>query len=126
MDGPALWPQLVWLASLLCGVLVAGFIAAWRIQALRSQDKVTAVEQVAALKAAFETRLASIEVFNAGTMVVLEHLKEFRTDISRQFEELRRQRHTDIEGIHRRLDAMHNSARLERLALETREPETDG
>ena len=112
MVGNATWAELTWIVTLLSSVAIIGFITAWRIQTLRSQDRITAAGQVSALKAAFETRLQSIEVFNAGTMVVLEHMKEFRTDISRQFDELRQQRHEDITGIHRRLDAMYNIAKI--------------
>lgn len=112
MEGMAHWSQLTFVSSLLAIVAVAAFLAAWRIQSLRSLDQVRATEQITAIKSAFETRIASIEIFNAGTMVVLEHMKEFREDIKAQFDTLNSQRSEDMAGIHRRLDALHNSARV--------------
>lgn len=112
MDGQVTWPQFVWIVTVVSVAMSIGFLAAWRIQVLRTRDQLTSVEQITAIKAAFETRLASIEVFNAGTMVVLEHMKEFREEIKMQFVNLREERKSDMEGIHRRLDFMHNAERM--------------
>lgn len=117
MEGQVTWTQAIWVVTMLSGATFGGFLAAWRIQVLRTHDQLTAVEQIAAIRAAFETRLSSIEVFNAGTMVVLKHMEEFRAEIKMQFEALRQERKKDMEGIHNRLNFMQNAERLRQIGL---------
>lgn len=129
MEGTVTWPQAIWVLSVMGMALGAGFLAAWRIQILRSRDRhdvvtkfeqkmVVVAEQILEYKTNMEKRISAIEHFNAGTIVVLEHLKEFREEVKDQYQKLVEQREQDMEGLHRRLDALHNTARLERIALE--------
>lgn len=123
MAGGASWEQITFIVTLIVTISVASFIVAWRIQVYLSKERHetrTSFNQrteglddkMDLLIDGIEKRLNSIEVFNAGTLVVLEHLKEFRDEVKRQYNELRQERKDDMQGLHRRLDALHNTARL--------------
>lgn len=129
MEGNATWPQLLFIITVLTTAATIGFLTAWRLQVLRARDRhavrsgfeqrmIVISEQITEYKENMEKRISAIEHFNAGTIVVLEHLKEFREEVKRQYQQLVDQREQDMEGLHRRLDALHNTARLERIALE--------
>lgn len=123
MSGGVSWEQITFIVVLIVTISVASFIVAWRIQVYLSKERHetrTSFNQrteglddkMDLLVDGIEKRLNSIEVFNAGTLVVLEHLKEFRDEVKRQYNELRQERKDDMQGLHRRLDALHNTARL--------------
>jgi Na+(H+)/acetate symporter ActP len=123
MSGGASWEQIIFIVTLIVTISVASFIVAWRIQVHLAKERHatrTAFDQrtqglddkVDLLMGGIEKRLNAIEVFNAGTLVVLEHLKEFRDEVKKQYDELRIERKEDMQGLHRRLDALHNTARL--------------
>lgn len=129
MTGSANWSEIIFIVGLVLAGVAAGFLGAWRLLSYMLQQRSDFERQINEKRAAFEARVAlledriekrftAIEVFNAGTMVVLEHIKEFKEEIKVQFQTLRDQRHKDIEGINRRLDALHNAARMERIMLE--------
>lgn len=129
MEGNITWAQAVFLIPILITAAGSGYIVAWRLQVLRARDRhavrsgfeqrmVVISEQITDYKENIEKRISAIEHFNAGTIVVLEHLKEFRDEVKDQYQKLIDQREQDMEGLHRRLDALHNTARLERIALE--------
>ena len=126
MEGNVTWPQAIFIIGLLSATTLAGFLAAWRMQTLRSKDRYETrqhfearmtvisdafISNVDALKA----RIATIENFNAGTMVVLKHLDEFRIEVKQQYEKLVEQREEDMAELHKRLHAIHNLGRLERI-----------
>jgi hypothetical protein len=123
MQGAVSWEQITFIVALIVTISIASFIIAWRIQVHLSKerhDMRTSFDQrthgldekIDLTVDSIEKRLTSIEVFNAGTLVVLEHLKEFRDEVKKQYNELRTERKDDMQGLHRRLDALHNTARL--------------
>lgn len=129
MNGPADWSQIVWIVGMILAGVTVGFLGAWRLLRYMNEERKDFEVQIAAKRAAFEARVetlenriekrfTAIEVFNAGTMVVLEHMKEFRDEVKEQYQALAAQRSQDIAGINRRLDALHNAARLERIMTE--------
>jgi hypothetical protein len=129
MTGPVEWTQIIFIVGLALTGVVVGFLGAWRLLSYLLQQRGEFERQISEKRAAFEVRVnmledrmekrfTAIEVFNAGTMVVLEHMKEFREEIKEQFQSLRDQRGKDMEGLNRRLDALHNAARLERIVHE--------
>jgi Na+/phosphate symporter len=112
VTGSASWEQIFLLVGIIVAVGVAAFLASWRIQVYLAEDRRGIEVQINTMKADFETRLKSVEIFNAGTMVVLEHVELFRKEMQEQYKSLRQERKEDMERLHRRLDAMHNAARL--------------
>lgn len=122
MEGTVTWAQVAWMFTIISFTAIAGFLTAWRIQIMRSRDRhdtrssfeqrtVLLDQEIEAIKTAFEVRVSAIERFNAGAIVVLENMKQFRAEVDRQFDRLRRERSHDMSGIHRRLDALYNVAR---------------
>lgn len=120
MTGSVAWDQIVFLTMLIVSVGTGSFLIAWRIQSHLKEERhatKTSFEQrtqslddkIDLIVNAFEKRLSSIEIFNAGTLVVLEHLKEFRDEVKKQYEELKKERKDDMHGLHRRLDALKTS-----------------
>jgi hypothetical protein len=129
MSGNAEWSQIIWIVGMILGGVTVGFVGAWRLLRWMNEERKDFEIQITAKRAAFEARLetledriekrfTAIEVFNAGTMVVLEHMKEFREEVKQQYQQLVEQRGKDMENLNRRLDALHNAARLERLMIE--------
>lgn len=123
MEGTVTWPQAIWILTVIGAASVAGFLIAWRIQLLRSRDRhdVRAgyEQQIALLqdtiestRSGLENRINAIELSNAGTFVILKHMEDFQKEVKLQYEQLRKERREDMERIHRRLDAVHNAARL--------------
>src|SRR5262245_57857495 len=119
MEGIATWPQLLFI----CSVIVGVFLLAWRIQEVRSKDrhehrsvfeqnvaslkdyvdivKAGLEKQAEARETELQRRLHSLEMANAGTLVVLKHMEDFRAEVSRKFDEMTRKRSEDMANIHR-------------------------
>lgn len=123
MEGIVSWPQLAFLSTVVITVAGFMFVLAWRTQELRAKERhdqrtafqqeiVSVHELIKMVQRDLDSRLRAIEMSNAGALVVLEHMKEFRSEIVKRFETLERQRHSDMELLHRRLDAVHNAARM--------------
>lgn len=112
MTGTASWEQLTFLSGIIVAVGIAAFIASWRIQVHFTSERTVAQTRVDLIFTALESRIRAIENFNAGTQIVLEHVEDFRREVQSQYERLRNERREDMEGIHRRLDAVHNLSRL--------------
>jgi DNA anti-recombination protein RmuC len=133
MEGTASWSQLNFVVLMVLMVFGFAFALAWRIQEYRSKDrhtertvyqqeisslhdKVNLIEdslqkRLEAIKDGFENRLRSIEVSNAGTLVILEHVEEFRKEFVKRFEQLQRERQTDMKRINDQLAGIHNKTR---------------
>lgn len=118
MEGAVTWPQITFLTIIILATTGAGYMVAWRINILRSKDRQAIVEQLNARFDVMNARVTAVEHFNIGTTIVLENMKEFREEVKQEFDRLVEQRQADMEGLHRRLDALHNSARLERIIRE--------
>ena len=129
MEGNVTWAQAVFFIPILIAAAGSGYLVAWRLQVLRARDRhavrsgfeqrmMVISEQISDYKDNMDKRISAIEHYNAGTIVVLEHLKEFRDEVKDQYARLVQQREDDMEGLHRRLDALHNTARFERIAVE--------
>lgn len=126
MTGGVSWEQFLFLCGIVATTAIVGFLAAWRIQGLRRDDRhelrsfweqrSTALqEQIDELNTAFDTRVKAIELANAGTLVVLEHMQHFQDEVTKKFETLREERERDMQGLHKRLDAIFNNTRLQGL-----------
>lgn len=59
-----------------------------------------------------DSRLRAIEMSNAGTLVMLKHIEDFKKEVMERFEAMDRARDKNNEVLNRRLDAIHNAARL--------------
>lgn len=114
MSGSASWQQIYFLVGVIVTVGIAGFLASWRIQVYLAQDRKTIDQRVDLLFSGLDSRLKAIEVFNAGTLVVLDHMATFRKEVQDAMDNLRGERKEDMERLHRRLDALHNAARIGR------------
>lgn len=112
MQGNASWEQILFLSGVIVAVGVAAFVASWRIQVYLGQHRDEIEKRVDLLIDSLEARIRALENSNAGTLVVLDHVEIFRQEVQQQYQDLRAERQADMEGIHRRLDAMHNVARL--------------
>lgn len=126
MEGTVAWPQAIWIFSAMGGAAALGFLAAWRFWIVRSRDiekceeKVKSLSEllgskIQGLEHSLESRVTAIEIFNAGTVVTLEHIKNFREEVQTMHERLRSERKTDIEGINLRLDAIFNTVQMVKL-----------
>jgi biopolymer transport protein ExbB/TolQ len=126
VEGQVTWPQAVWVVGVVGASAIAGFLIAWRFWIVRSRDitqceeKVTELEgllniKIAALESSVEARLSAIELFNAGTVVTLEHIKTFREEVQAQYERLRVERKQDMQALHQRLDAIFNTTQMIKL-----------
>lgn len=123
MHGTVSWEQVWALISVLTVVVGAAIVGTWRVvvylsnarqevEAKIEEERRSSDSKLEREIGTLEGRIGSLENFQAGTLVVLKHVDEFRVEVRGQYEALREQRRADIESIHRRLDAMHNAARL--------------
>lgn len=125
MTGAASWEQ-IWLILGIAGAALAGgYLVAWRISLHLSANRALIETRVETALNGLELRIRAMENFNAGTVVMLEHMETFREEVHKQYEQLRKERKYDMESIHRRLDAIHNAARLVQVGadLENNEEE---
>jgi len=112
MSGPASWEQISAIIAIILAVVAAAGVATWKVQGFIGSEKKVLQERFEKEVTALEARLAVLERFQAGTEVVLEHIEEFREESREQFKTLREERKSDMAGIHTRLDAVHNDARM--------------
>jgi hypothetical protein len=112
MSGSASWEQLWAIVGLMAAVAAGAAVASWRVQVYLATQKAAVEARLEHEVTTLEARLGALETFQAGTMVILKHVDEFRLEMRGQYEALRETRRQDMEAIHRRLDAMHNAARL--------------
>lgn len=123
MEGSVNWPQLSFISGVV--VLVAGFmfIFAWRTQEIRAKDRseqralfqqeIAAVhELVAMVQKDLDSRLRAIEMANAGILVVLKHMEDFKREIMERLESMRDERSEDMELLYRRLDGIYTRERI--------------
>lgn len=116
MQGQADWTTLIWIVSMVGGAGLFGFVVAWRISIIRSADK----RVIDAELAAIDQRVRLIENQNASTLVILEHMKEFRDDVSTRIDQLLAERRHDMASIQGQLNAIANFERMNRLSMEDR------
>lgn len=139
MQGAPSWPEITWIVTLIAGVFMAAFVLAWRISEIRSKDNERAAKDRHDLRAAFEqkvqglddrfdlversftTRLTAIETFNAGTVVVLDHMEKFKDEIKKQLDEIQKERRESTNRIMTSLASLHNTTRGLRFTPEGEE-----
>lgn len=106
MEGAISWAQLSYITGVI--VLVSGFMFgfAWKMQELRARDMAEMSEITQMVQKDLDSRLRTIEIANAGTLVVLKHLEDFRKEINERLEAMQDDRSEDMELLYKRLDAM--------------------
>jgi hypothetical protein len=130
MTGAPSWEQIIWIVTLITATAAFGFAAAWKIAALRLADaelrskdrhdlRAVFEQQVKSLDDTMETKFATldlrvktIEDFRAGTIVILEHMKEFRDEVDAKFDKLIEKRDADMRGLTVRLDNIFNATQM--------------
>lgn len=128
MQGAASWAQITFIIGVAGAAALMGFLFAWRYLLLRSQDRhdlrvafeqrtTMLDERINDIRDMAEKRISSIENYNAGAMVVLKHLEEFRREVAEQLKELHKQRSSDMQQINTQLNAMKNLERLNRGSM---------
>lgn len=123
MAGIVSWEQLIFITVVILAVAGSMFSIAWRAQSIRARDRhdqrsmfqqeiVSVHELINIVRNDLDSRLRTIEMSNAGTLVMLKHMDEFKKEVMDRFESLNSTRRHDMEVLNRRLDAVHNAARL--------------
>lgn len=136
MTGTPSWEQVIWLATLIAAIFSAAFFLAWRIAEIRSKDAERAAKDRHELRASFEqkiialddrfdlversftTRLTAIETFNAGTVVVLDHMEKFKDEVKEKLDDIQRERRESTNKILQSLTSLHNTTRGVQFKIE--------
>lgn len=131
MQGSVDWGQLIFMGGIVLAVATFMFFFAWRTQEIRAKDRegqrssfqqeISSVhELIKMVQKDLDARLRTIEMSNAGILVVLKHMEEFKKEVMEKFETMNDSLTDDMELLNRRLDDMHNAARMINA---TREPQ---
>lgn len=140
MEGTVQWTQVIFISGIIIASSGAGFIVAWRFLNYLVQERhdVKAAfeartivlderindlreahnQRLQAIMANIEKRIAAVELFNASAMVVLDHMKDFRREVSEQLTLLRTERRADMDQIHAQLNSLQNLDRFNRVQME--------
>lgn len=127
---------IIWIAGLVGGGTGFGFVVSWRISEIRIRDRealraerhdvraafeqrtVALDEKINIIKEGYEKRIQSIELQNASTIVILEHMDGFRTEVKGELDRMQVDRRADMEQITTRLNALQNLNRFNQLSME--------
>lgn len=110
MDGPVVWPQLVWIGGIVVASAFFGGAGMLWVLSRFQQDRSSLSEKIDLIAEQLKARVHAIELQNAGTYVILQHVEKFKEEINKKLDECQSEQRDNMEKINKMIASVHNAS----------------